>query len=68
MCVRIQLELAINQSSSNSFRSKHIDIRFHFIQELVTRKIVSLKLVPSKENAAGLFHETGGLDSRAVCS
>ena len=36
-------------------RSKHIDIRYHFIREQVERNIVDLIYVPSDENIADIF-------------
>lgn len=36
-------------------RSKHIDIRYHFIRSEVENKIVKLVYVPSEENIADLF-------------
>ena len=36
-------------------RSKHIDIRYHFIREEVKEDRVSLEYVPTKENIADIF-------------
>ena len=36
-------------------RSKHIDVRFHYIRDVMKRGEVSLKYVPSQEQAADIF-------------
>jgi hypothetical protein len=36
-------------------RSKHIDIRYHFIREEVKEDRVSLEYVPTMENIADIF-------------
>lgn len=36
-------------------RSKHIDIRVHFIREIFNQKIIELKYVPTEENIADIF-------------
>jgi len=36
-------------------KSKHIDIRYHHIQDLVSKKIIKLKYIKSKDNIADSF-------------
>ena len=47
------LELAKNPVHHN--RSKHIDVKFHFIRQHVLNKDVFLKYVRSKQNIANIF-------------
>ena len=48
---------AIALSKDNKFhaRTKHIDIRYHFIREAVENKKISVKYVPTDENPADIF-------------
>ena len=50
---RVALDLA--QNPVHHQRSKHIDIRFHFIRSEVLNKTVILLLIPSNENITDLF-------------
>ena len=43
-------------------RTKHIDIRHHFIRDLVESKIVSLEYIDTKKQLADIF--TKALDSK----
>ena len=36
-------------------RSKHIDVKFHYIRECVDRKIIKLEYCPTSKNAADVF-------------
>lgn len=36
-------------------RSKHIDIRYHFIREKLVNKIIGVNFVPSKDQIADIF-------------
>lgn len=36
-------------------RSKHIDIRYHYIREVYTKKIIELKYSPTEENIADVL-------------
>ena len=44
--------LAKNQAH---YEIKHIDVRYHFIREILERKEVNLIKVASEENAADIF-------------
>ena len=37
------------------FKTKHIEIRYHFIRDLVERRIVSLEYIPTKRQNADIF-------------
>jgi hypothetical protein len=45
--------LAENRNSSD--RSKHIDIKYHFVRDLIDEGLVDVKFVRSQENLADLF-------------
>ena len=36
-------------------KTKHIDIRYHFIRDLVERKILALKYIPTERQNADIF-------------
>ena len=56
--------LATNTLSSA--RTKHIDVRFCFIRELVRSKTLSVECVPTKKQRAGIFTKAlVGADSKA---
>ena len=37
------------------FKTKHIEIRYHFIRDLVEKRIVSLEYIPTKHQNADIF-------------
>ena len=39
----------------SSARTKHIDVRFHFIRELTRSKTISVEYVPTKEQRADIL-------------
>ena len=45
--------MAKNQSSSQ--RTKHVDVRYHFVREFVEDGIVKVKFVRSEDNKADVF-------------
>ena len=47
--------IALANNPLNSARTKHIDVRFHFIRELVRSKTISVKYVPTKEQHAHIL-------------
>ena len=47
--------IAITQNPVQHSRTKHIDIRYHFIREHVMNCIVELHFVPSKKQLADIF-------------
>lgn len=36
-------------------RTKHIDVRYHFIREIVAKKTINLAKLSTRENAACMF-------------
>ena len=44
--------LARNESST---RTKHVDVRYHFIRDLVEQGIIQLEYVNTKENTADML-------------
>ena len=47
--------IAITQNPVQHSRTKHMDIRYHFIREHVMNGIVELHFVPSEKQLAGIF-------------
>merc|ERR1712212_1155612 len=47
--------IALAKNPVHHQRSKHIDIRYHFIRSEVEKKIVNLVYVPSNDNIADIF-------------
>merc|ERR1712013_120196 len=45
--------MATNHASSD--RTKHVDVRYHFVREFIEDGVVKIKFVRSKENDADLF-------------
>ena len=50
--------IAITQNPVQHSRTKHIDIRYHFIREHVMNGIVELHFVPSEKQLADIFTNT----------
>ena len=47
--------IALIKSPNNHTRSKHIDIKYHFIREKFHEQLIDVLYVPSNENIADLF-------------
>ena len=47
--------IALANNPLSSARTKHIDVRFHFIRELVRSKTISVKYVTTKEQHADIL-------------
>ena len=45
----------ISKNPIQHFKTKHIDIRYHFIRDLVERKIVALEYIPAERQNADIF-------------
>ena len=56
-----QAALAMAGKAADSPRTKHIDVRYHYLRDVVSRGAVKLSYTPSEENAADMF--TKPLDS-----
>ena len=54
--VLVDNEGAINLAANplRSARTKHIDVRFHFIRELVRTGTIAVKHIPTKEQRADI--------------
>ena len=50
-----QGSIALAKNPVHHLRSKHIDIRYHFIREEVQKGTVNLVYVPTNDNAADIF-------------
>lgn len=53
MTVKSVVHLAKNQAHHE--RTKHIDVRYHFIKEILEKKEISLIKVVGENNAADMF-------------
>ena len=47
--------VALAKNPIHQQRSKHIDVRYHFLRDAVTSGIVDLSYVPSNENVADVL-------------
>ena len=45
----------ISKNPAQHSKTKHIEIRYHFIRDLVERKIVALEYIPTERQNAGIF-------------
>ena len=58
-CVRVfednQGAIALDENPLSSARSKHIDVRFHFVRELLRAKIIDIQFVVSEEQHADIL-------------
>ena len=45
----------LGEKKANNKRSKHIDVRFHFVGHYIAEKTVELFYVPTQENIADIF-------------
>lgn len=49
---------AIELAKGTTSRSKHIDIRYHFIRDLIRKNIITVRFVPSSEQIADVLTKT----------
>lgn len=47
--------IQIAKSFENSKRAKHIDIKLHFLKDIVFRKLISIEYVATHDNIADMF-------------
>ena len=47
--------MALTKNPLNQQRSKHIDVKYHFLRDVVSKGIVDMYYVPSCENVADVF-------------
>lgn len=50
-----QAAINFSRSSIENHRTKHIDIKYHFVRNLILEKLFTLKYVNTKSNLADLF-------------
>ncbi len=53
-----QGSIALAKNPVHHQRSKHIDVRYHFIRDVVSDGVVKLYYMPTNENIADVAHET----------
>ncbi|PLW48908.1 hypothetical protein PCASD_02847 [Puccinia coronata f. sp. avenae] len=54
------IDLARSKISQNGFRTKHMDIRLHFVRELVTSKLIKLRYIKTTLNSADFLTKPTG--------
>jgi hypothetical protein len=54
------IDLARSKILQNGSRTKHMDIRLHFVRELVTTKLIILKYIRAKMNSANFLTKPTG--------
>lgn len=59
-----QSAIFLAENDEVSDRSKHIDLKHHFIKDAVKKGVIELQYVPSKDNVVDLL--TKGLNGRRV--
>ncbi|PLW30388.1 hypothetical protein PCASD_21275 [Puccinia coronata f. sp. avenae] len=59
------IDLALSQVSQNGFRTKHMDLRLHFIRDLVSSKLIKISFVPSHKNISDFLTKPVGQTSIA---
>jgi len=50
-----QSTLAVSQNGVKSNRTKHVDVKYHFITQTVEEGAVKLKWIPTSEQQADIF-------------
>lgn len=54
--------ISMSKCSENSKRAKHIDIRNHYLKDLVFEKVISVEYVPTEQNLADMLTKPLGKD------
>jgi transposase InsO family protein len=64
------IDLALSQTSQNGFRTKHMDLRLHFVRDLIHDKVICLRFVSSSQNTSDYLTKPVGRIKikRALCS
>ncbi|GAB2287999.1 hypothetical protein Dimus_037972 [Dionaea muscipula] len=65
MCIDNQSAIAIARNPVYHDRSKHIDVRFHFLREAIAKKEVELKYVRTQVQLADILTKPLGIASFA---
>ena len=50
-----QSVIKLSKNSEFHKLSKHIDVRYHFVRDILNRKIINISYVESKEQLADIF-------------
>ena len=50
-----QSTIAVSKNGVRSERTKHVDVKYHFVTEAVEAGVVKLKWVPTTEQEADIF-------------
>jgi hypothetical protein len=53
----------LSQVSQNGFRTKHMDLRLHFIRDLIANKSIKISFVPSHKNISNFLTKPVGRTS-----
>ena len=48
-------------------RTKHIDVRFHYVSDIVEKKKIALRKVPTADNPADMLTKVVGADKFEYC-
>lgn len=54
------IDLALSQVSQNGFRTKHMDLRLHFVRDLIRDKSVTIKFIGTQHNIADFLTKPVG--------
>ena len=50
-----QSTIAVSKNGVKGERTKHVDVKYHFVNDTVEKKLVQLKWIPTAEQQADLF-------------
>ena len=67
LCGDNQGAIFIASNAVQEKRTKHIDIRFHYIQDVVEQGEIELFFVPTEENPADMFTKNLARDKFLSC-
>ncbi|MBW0495211.1 hypothetical protein O181_034926 [Austropuccinia psidii MF-1] len=46
------IDLALSNANHNGFKTKHMDIKYHYIRDLIRNSVINLKYIPTNSMAA----------------
>ena len=58
----IQGAIAVGENPISGGRTKHIDVRYHFIRELVKHKVIAIKYTKSRNQHADILTKAIGAE------
>ena len=50
-----QAALHMAKNSSDTVRTKHIDVVYHFLRDCVSRRLIRMVYIPTDDNPADMF-------------